>query len=855
MEINRHKLIKTIFITAAALVNSTSIANVAVTENFETPEAFGYSQGLTPVGWVRATQGYGAGRHGLSTDHVENAESTANRQGYAFRYGRTGITTDTGRIGSLVSGATYTVSFDIQRDNANNGLNYHAQLIAFADGAPRTKATAFSAESTLLAETTGKATEDGQVTRQIIEFTPVEGEHDAEFDKDVALRFRGSFEGNAVIDNITIEITGAGEIQTGAEKFLQNITLLTNNLEELSLSDAEIDAATRQIVSHSLTTPEEISALFEFVTSYETAYGGLFVQGSHTDGGWKNRATTPTNIHWAAFQMMQYIVDHVYTASNISDFEAVFDGFKFTSANFFPGSVNPPEERTTHNTKIKASYVVDGLRKDQLDRFPARKPTGTYAAPGSLVVVEVPAEMVGRGYQIRVGGHSRDTSQRPKVRRLDRVSVVFDITQNITTVANPLGGGVYIEVPIDTNYESEFAEISITGAVRSPYFSAKSFHQTSDEEWQSTERNHNAPWADFQTEKFMMMLPTDWVSLWDNPKPVLEEFDQSMDIINELMGYPADRGKETMFSAVDVIQPTKNHAPGYPAVNVLYFPNKSNGGTSENYLVKGVRNSPTYFFHERGHAYLFPKFSGENESTVNLLQVAVLNRLFDVDLEQASAASTSRKFNSFISLDNTAVAWMTSFNFSDGVAMQAGEKSYQLKGQAKFIELIKLFGWEPLNQFWTSFVSESSPNKIDDDTRMLKLSTMVGKDVRPLFEFWGTFPTDPEALEVRFSAAGIEQSDEIKNRLCHYRSLVPTNNLAFREFTENWWNHPPKVKANWTQSEHARQYDETPHWQTQGKKYRGLDVNEKDGEIYNEARAEKIMQRIDSIVNKHYGGC
>ena len=46
-------------------------------------------------------------------------------------------------------------------------------------------------------------------------------------------------------------------------------------------------------------------------------------------------------------------------------------------------------------------------------------------------------------------------------------------------------------------------EVTVTGAVRSPYFSAKSFHTTTLQEWQDAERNHPAPWADFQSDKFM----------------------------------------------------------------------------------------------------------------------------------------------------------------------------------------------------------------------------------------------------------------------------------------------------------------------------------------------------------------
>jgi len=117
----------------------------------------------------------------------------------------------------------------------------------------------------------------------------------------------------------------------------------------------------------------------------------------------------------------------------------------------------------------------------------------------------VPASLVGKGYKIRVGAHSWDMSNRPSVRRLDRCTILYSINSLNTTVANPLGGGIYIEVPPGAN--AGVVNVTITGAARSPFFSATSFHRTSSPEWLNTERSHPGPWADFQSDKFMMQVP------------------------------------------------------------------------------------------------------------------------------------------------------------------------------------------------------------------------------------------------------------------------------------------------------------------------------------------------------------
>ena len=80
--------------------------------------------------------------------------------------------------------------------------------------------------------------------------------------------------------------------------------------------------------------------------------------------------------------------------------------------------------------------------------------------------------------------------------------------------------------------------------------------------------------------------------------------------------------------------------------------------------------------------------TNEKESTVNLLHAAVFNQAFGYDLEDAFADSVGNMGNPYRRLDNTAVAWMCSFHFSFyDDPMINGEKAYQLKGHAKFIEL------------------------------------------------------------------------------------------------------------------------------------------------------------------------
>ena len=383
--------------------------------------------------------------------------------------------------------------------------------------------------------------------------------------------------------------------------------------------------------------------------------------------------------------------------------------------------------------------------------------------------------------------------------------------------------------------DAGIVEITIRNAVRSPYFSAKPFHQTSLEEWQNVERKHQAPWADFQSEKFMMQVPTSWITKLDDPVTLMKNWDAAMDAMNDLMGLPQVWGKETMYLQVDLQNRSSVFAPGYPTVNDRYDPKKEYDGYVDHYLIRGPQSAPDYVFHEQGHAYLFVKFGGEQESTVNLLHVAVWNQKFGYSLDEAFRGSRNFNKNEYRTLDNTAVTWMTSLSFAAKRPMAAGEKAYQLKGHAKFVDIARLFGWKVLGDFWHSWVADFeagrpwSKHGTDIDKLSLRLSQKTGVDLTPLLHFWGTPPRDAEALKAAVAAEGLPASAKVYDALVHYKSIVPDDNPAFRQFALNWWGKQPSGKGYWTEREHAKQWEE-----------------------FNEASSAQIKQAVQDILDEYF---
>jgi autotransporter-associated beta strand protein len=620
-----------------------------------------------------------------------------------------------------------------------------------------------------------------------------------------------------------------------------------------ALSAAQLEQASLALAAQTNRFAESattIAAVFDLVSTYDSVKGALFV-GTATGG--LTRSAETNDLTWTIYRTMQGIMDKIYNAPTLAAHEALLASFKFGSSSNFPGPCAPPA-----NPNIARTVPIQGSFEDSFGRdtqgwtLPARKPTGCYLAPGTVATVTVPPALVNQGYQIRVGAHSWDLSNRPSIRRLDRATLLYPINASILKVASPYGGGIYFEVPFGAS--AGVVDVTITGAVRSPYFSAKSFHRTTPAEWQ-VERAHAAPWADFQSDKFMTQVPTKWIYAHPDPATLMADWDKAMDAINDLMGFPHLRGKETMYPQVDIIMRSSVHAPGYPAVNVTDNPNNERGGYHNNYIVRGPGASNTAAhieFHEQGHAYFFPKFGGETEANVNLLHVPMLQRKFGYDLDTAFRGSLGSG-RTFQTLDTTAMAWMCVFNFAPRrVPMASAEKAYQFKGHAKFVDIARLYGWDGLGTYWRSFLEDEADGisySTSTDALLLRLCKSVGKDIRPLFHFWGIHPDNPASLAASIAAEGLQPAPEIYHRLVYYKSLVPANNAAFRTFAQSWWGKQPSINGYWEEREHSRQWDTTPLYGA-GDQQRSEATN--PGEIYNENSAADITARVQELLDLYF---
>ncbi|MBB6054027.1 M60 family metallopeptidase [Armatimonas rosea] len=586
------------------------------------------------------------------------------------------------------------------------------------------------------------------------------------------------------------EAPTASAVKQSSPELLAALSSLQDQVRgEAQLTPAELSKVTALVLKDARqlgTDATTCAKAFELVELYETRIGPLFMNAA-TKGGFPRTATSGLELHYALFAIQQALLDFAYTPENLEKRAAMLTGKSFKTAEYFPGKVTAPSDPSQgYDIQINASQPEAWGFPVAFQDVPARRPTGCYLAPGSISTVTVPPALVGKGFTIRVGAQSWDLAKKPKIKRLDRVSLVFPITRSVTPIANPLGGGIYIEVPYKAS--AGLVSVKITNAVRSPFFSARSFSKTSMAEWKSTERLHPGPWADFESDKFMMQVPAAWIRDLEDPVTLMRDWDQSMDAVSELLGLPLLRPKTVLYMQNDVLYRGTANFPGYPMSNDPYNPDqlamqKAGASARKNYMIRGPQFAPYTTFHELGHATSLTKFKGETESAVNVPFVAVLNRKFGVDLEQAFGRSlgNGEKMN----LDQAALTWMVTDHFQQGKPMVAAEMMYQHRGHAKYVDIVKLFGWEALSAFWHSVQVDYSKGieypKNDDptDSRILRMSKAAKADLTPLLYFWGIHPDKPEALQAQLAQAGLKPSGAIYDRLRHYQSIIPMNHDAY----------------------------------------------------------------------------
>ena len=544
-----------------------------------------------------------------------------------------------------------------------------------------------------------------------------------------------------------------------------------------------------------------VAQAFSVLNVYDTKEKGAFFLNTKTKGGFPNFSGKADGfeIDRAVLALQQSIFDFAYTPASLATFRDTLVGQKFSSSDWFPGAVKAPAvPGAVYTAKINATMAPDvGLRTAFSQSF-ARRPTGYYLAAGDIAKITVPDSIPTDGtFKIRVGANVHDKYIKSTIERPFRVSNQFPIVSKVTEIANPYGGGIYIDVPYKANFGTS-VDIKIQNAVPSPFFQFTELNKMTNVQWQ-TMRNSPAPWADFMSDKVMLTLPTSWIYAYDNPVALMTDWDNRMDVISKLTGKQTLRNNQILYAITDTSLYGDGFGIGYPTGNNDYKPGRATNGNNpaNSWLLIPGRSSFKFGsseFHELGHAQLFSNFEPEGEAAINLLYVAVVNQLYkgteadgkggDIDGALGESMGNTRT----LGRETAAINWMVTQNFRDGKAMdttnsEKNEVRYQQRGYAKYVEVAALFGWDKLEKFWGEENRVAIPGKdpsIETDSRILRMSIAAGVDLTPLIHFWGIQPNDAPKLKAAIAAASLPSSAAIYDRLKIYQGLIPMTNAAFK---------------------------------------------------------------------------
>lgn len=490
------------------------------------------------------------------------------------------------------------------------------------------------------------------------------------------------------------------------------------------------------------------------------------------------------------------------------------EGITFQEHIGFPGAVSESAERVTGGiAAVKAVYVKDPYynmgdmqinEANELSSYVYR-PTGYWAPAGEAVQITVPSNVVNSGLHVRVGAHKYDHTVFPNTNRMPLIKVDYRIESESFEVINPMGGGIYVLVPMGTDLG--WVDIQIDGAVRSPFYSMREGHLTTALEWDIIQ-DYPAPLADFESDKYMFTVPSAAIRDFDTPDELLGKWDEAMDVIQMIHGRPLERVRSEAFMFDTRTSVEGSYPGGYPVTPGLYsqkFGDIKLGQFSPFVLVNGTWESAAYdvmaLFHEMSHhhfGYVMTDPSNilqtdEIETFVNVPAAAVLNAVLGKDLDTSLKYSTYQQFSRL----DAAIDWMVTANFRNGDPMgwdpttdfEPAELSYQSRGIAKYIDLADIFGgWEALGAIYQTFYEEDVARGIpvtytnqpfvSRDHFLENGSNALGYNLASLFHFWGIHESDELAAQLSL----LPPCDGAEERVRYYLSNAPRTNEDLRAF-------------------------------------------------------------------------
>ncbi|MBI5864787.1 MAG: hypothetical protein HZB38_09810 [Planctomycetes bacterium] len=382
------------------------------------------------------------------------------------------------------------------------------------------------------------------------------------------------------------------------------------------------------------------------------------------------------------------------------------------AARDFPGAVPDGAER------IKRTLA---LRPD----VPGWHSTGLYAAPGEVVSVEIPPAAERGKLEIRIGAHRDELWHHDKWKRVPEITLERPLTAATTHVASAFGGPIYLVVPNDCKLAE--CDVTISHAIAMPHYVDG---KTDLAEWRERIRSAPAPWAELESDKIILTIPSRVVRDLENPDEVMKFWNDLSDAHATLAGIPLRRPRPERFVADVQISAGYMHS-GCPIMTHL--------DVAEHFVdAKKLRGGDGWgFFHELGHNHQSGDwtFDGTGEVTCNLFALHAIDTICQPKPGTRGHGAVDKPPD-------------VAKYIADGADFAIWKRDPFLALQM-YVQLQKEFGWEPFKKVFAEYrdLPKQDRPKSDAEKRdqwMVRFSRTVGRNLGPFFERWGV-PTSAEA--------------------------------------------------------------------------------------------------------------
>jgi hypothetical protein len=382
-----------------------------------------------------------------------------------------------------------------------------------------------------------------------------------------------------------------------------------------------------------------------------------------------------------------------------------------------PSHVEFPGEVPSNATRITRTFSIDGNQSGLPGNFGysgarshLRMTTGLYAAPGEVVTVTVPSEIIDSGTYVLVGAHSDSLWGKTQLHRHPQIARWWYIDSATMEVGNAFGGPIYIGIQAGSAL-GDF-DVTVSNAVKAPRY----IHGETDIfQWQQQFRHDLAPWAEIGSSQFILTVPSHEIRDLDNPQDLMDWWDQALGMEHEIYGYlPWPRVERAVFDAQ--ISAGWMHS-GYPfmahdlsvagVVNVSYMSENGDWG----------------MFHELGHNHQWmpSTLPGTTETGCNFASVYLMEQL--VNPPNLRPANPQRAYFE----DGSNIS-----NWSTWVALDT------------FLVVKEEWGWDPITEalsiYYTLPAAEVPSGGTEEfNAWVMHLSNATGYNLAPYHSAWG-FP-------------------------------------------------------------------------------------------------------------------